>query len=325
MIWTMAAPVFVFAYANDRIADERYLRDLPRERREIKAALRDAAASRNCALIECPNATVDEVLDECQLAGRRLTVFHFAGHADGRTLLFEQPDGGAAMIRAESLAQFLGKLKRLQLVVLNGCSTGDQVAALLRSGIKAVVATTTLVGDETACRFARHFYLALAQGDTIQAAFDRATSALQVHPAGDPRDPARDQAEPLDARVDIGCEAGREEKPEPARGALHRLARDVATLPPGAGLEALWSIAGDRSTLDAPLIARRRRYPVLLAAAACVLVLGSWVTYVQVNDELKRASTACRDRGIGKECTQAGFLHWKQHALPYQVSSGRQP
>lgn len=113
--------------------------------------------------------------------------------------------------------------------------------------------------------------------------------------------------------MDIGCEAGREEGPEPARGALHRLAREVATLPPGAGLEALWSIAGDRATLDAPLIARRRRYPVLLAAAACVLVLGSWVAYVQVNDELKRASTACRDRGIAKECTQAGFLHWKQH------------
>lgn len=173
-------PALVFAYANDRADDDRYLRNLPEERRAIKAALRAATESRRCEAVECANATLEEVLDECQRRSSRLLLFHFAGHADGKTLLFEERGGQPAGAGASSIAEFLGAVPSLKLVVLNGCSTEAQVKALLERGVPAVVATGTAVADEVATRFAGRFYAALAEGETIQDAFDQASGAVRA-------------------------------------------------------------------------------------------------------------------------------------------------
>ncbi|TMQ02227.1 MAG: hypothetical protein E6J91_53105, partial [Deltaproteobacteria bacterium] len=58
-------PVFLFAYAND-LADDRYLRDLPSERRKVKDALHDAVEAGRCEVVPLPDAEVDEFFNECQ-------------------------------------------------------------------------------------------------------------------------------------------------------------------------------------------------------------------------------------------------------------------
>ncbi len=172
-------PVFLFAYAND-LADDRYLRDLPSERRKVKDALHDAVEAGRCEVVPLPDAEVDEFFNECQRDQHQLSLVHFAGHADGKTLLFQRPNGGMNATNARSIAEFLGTLPALKLVVLNGCSTGEQVDALLGDGVPAVVATSTAVKDHIATKFAARFYLGLAASATIANAFKQASSAVKA-------------------------------------------------------------------------------------------------------------------------------------------------
>jgi hypothetical protein len=209
-----ANPVLLFAYANDRQDDQRYMRNLPEERRAIEAALRGIEDAGTVDVVHCPNATIDEVLDKCQRCGDRLAVFHFAGHADGKTLLFEQRDGSPAVSHARSIAEFLATFGGLRLVVLNGCSTQDQVESLLALGVPAVVATSTLVRDEVATSFAGHLYTALAAGETVETAFRRASSAVVV-------------------RFTTGTD-----------GALGALCRDVVAKNTTISLPSLWGLHG---------------------------------------------------------------------------------
>ena len=89
----------------------------------------------------------------------RIVIFHYAGHAGSTGI---HTEGGEA--RAEGLAALLGQEKALQLVVLNGCSTIEQVKGLKEKGVKAVIATSSKVGDEVAKNFAAIFYKYLAKG-----------------------------------------------------------------------------------------------------------------------------------------------------------------
>ncbi|MEM6272974.1 MAG: CHAT domain-containing protein [Bacteroidota bacterium] len=96
----------------------------------------------------------------------KVRIFHFAGHASGEKLEFTDlaVDLGAL---GERMARDLGT----QLVFLNGCGTQASSAPLLKAGIPAVIATTAAVGDVQASRFARFFYEALSDGQSIEEAF----------------------------------------------------------------------------------------------------------------------------------------------------------
>jgi hypothetical protein len=94
-------------------------------------------------------------------------------------LLFEAPNGSARQVCASSFTQFLRGIKSLHLVFLNGCSTKEQVDALLASGVRAVVATTRAVHDKLATELAERFYKAVAAGAAIGDAFQQATGAVR--------------------------------------------------------------------------------------------------------------------------------------------------
>ena len=211
-------PLFLFAYANDLVDDQRYLRELPEERRRIREALRAATEAKRCDTVVCPNATIDEVLKECQDGQSRITVFHFAGHADGETLLFEGSSDRRRSVEATPLAAFLGSLRGLKLVVLNGCATSDQVNALLAANVPIVIATSTLIRDDVAADFASYLYLALGKGATIRDAYQQATSALRVTYA-----------------------KGSEDK----RGVIRAVLRDVVREPSSLEAEWPWRLYGD--------------------------------------------------------------------------------
>lgn len=234
------APGLVFAFANDRAQEARFLRNLPEERRNIREALRSAVAAGRCDYVECPDATVEEVLTECQRQGARLTALHFAGHADGKTLLFELRDGSAGPAGAASIAEFLGGLRGLKLVVLNGCSTRAQVDALRANGVRAVVATSTAIRDDVATDFATFFYRAIAAGVSIRDAFKQASGRVK--------------------------EKYKAEGPEGVRAVTREVGAAGAPR-----LEFPWFLEGDAEATGEVLI--RRRWPVVTLALCGVALL----------------------------------------------------
>lgn len=105
----------------------------------------------------------------------RLAIFHYAGHAEGRVLSFENQEG-----HAEGLARLLGLQARLKLVFLNACSTQEQASLYIKSGVKAVIATSLPVVDAHAQLFSTTFYRAMAQSHTLESAYLMAIGTLQM-------------------------------------------------------------------------------------------------------------------------------------------------
>ncbi|MEO5647521.1 MAG: CHAT domain-containing protein, partial [Chitinophagaceae bacterium] len=102
----------------------------------------------------------------------RNTIIHFSGHANMVNLSLQKED-----IRATTFIKCLSQCEGLKVVVLNACSTQGFVRTILETTeVKAVIATTNPVGDETAMRFAENFYKKLAQREPLAAAFTYAVS-----------------------------------------------------------------------------------------------------------------------------------------------------
>ena len=167
--------MIIFAYANDRSPDGRYLKNLPEECRANKAALEDAADGNHVELVTCMNATLEEVIATCQKYRKRIVGLHYAGHSDGESVLFERGDGSPTAATAASFAEFLGELPALKFAFLNGCATRGQVEALRSRGVPVVLATSTLVRDEVAQTVSYYYYLGMGRGETIADAFRHAT------------------------------------------------------------------------------------------------------------------------------------------------------
>lgn len=131
-----------------------------------------------------------ETLRERLLRGE-FHVLHFMGHGefvesdDGRTegaLVFEDPAGRPRRVPASLLAESLRGLTDLRLVVLNACGSarfprrrgGDPysgvAAALVLSGLPAVIAMQFPISDRAALAFGSGLYRALAAGDPVDAA-----------------------------------------------------------------------------------------------------------------------------------------------------------
>ena len=184
MIPSPSAPriAVFFAFANDRAAGGRYLRNLPDEQRHVREAMAAAVEAGLCEIVERANATVDEVLDVFQdpRYRDRVAVFHFGGHAGDAELLLESAGGEATVAHAGGLARFLGEQRGLELVFLNGCSSRGQVQGLLDAGVPAVVATSQAIDDGVATEFSSRFYKALASGTPVRTAYAEAQGAVQT-------------------------------------------------------------------------------------------------------------------------------------------------
>jgi hypothetical protein len=106
-----------------------------------------------------------------------LTIFHYAGHANGEQLFFQ--DSAAD---ANGLAELISKLPNLKLVFLNGCETLEQIDGLLDLGVKAVLATSRPINDGMAKVLSAAFYEALATGKSLKEAFKEAQEETKTYP-----------------------------------------------------------------------------------------------------------------------------------------------
>jgi len=180
-------PVILLTFANDFGRKIGYLRNLPEEMREIQTLLENAEKAGLCEVVLRPNVTARQLIDVLQEYRGRISIFHYAGHADSYRLLLESSSGEGAFADASSLAAVLGQQPGIQLVFLNACSTEPQVQDLVDAGVAAVVATTRSIQDKAAAEFSTRFYKALVTGATIGTAFAEADAAIRMEHGGQVR------------------------------------------------------------------------------------------------------------------------------------------
>jgi hypothetical protein len=185
-------PVIFLAFANDRLDQARYLRNLPLEHDQLREALRPAEQLGLCEVVERANASTKHLFDVFQdrRYRDRIAVFHYGGHADGYQLLLEQ---GTA--HGGGLVAFLARQKGLQLVFFNGCTTQQQAQELAQAGVPAVVGTYSAIGDEVATALATRFYLGVGQQLPLRQAWDAAVDELRARVGDHPRGMLRHGAE----------------------------------------------------------------------------------------------------------------------------------
>ena len=179
-------PVIFCAFANDRLNEGRYLRNLVAEARAIESALDPAADI--CEVVIRNNASLGDIVSTFQKYRNRVAIFHYGGHASGLDLLLESASGEVELASAGGLASFLAQQQGLKLVVLNGCATSMQVENLLDAGSPAVVATSESIDDAVASAFAACLYQGLATGASIQVAYDETVAAIKTRRDGRSRD-----------------------------------------------------------------------------------------------------------------------------------------
>lgn len=168
----MSTPVIYLAFANDK---EHLLSSLEEEEKKIRELLAPREKERHFVVEHDSFATREVITDRLGDFQNDLVVFHYSGHADEKG--FET--AGEKTLSA-GIATLLGKCPKLRLVVLNGCSTHDQVELLHQNGVKVVIATAAPVNDNSASAFGKALFRALADGKTFRQAFDTALGAAQT-------------------------------------------------------------------------------------------------------------------------------------------------
>lgn len=128
-----------------------------------------------------PRVTLGQISEAFTKEGTPFQIFHFAGHAFDEKLQFNQDLALAStcFVFPESLAASLLRFHPVELVLLNGCSTANQVQYFLKNGVKAVVATHRPLKDEFGALFAGWFYFHLFHRDQpLRVAYQEALNSL---------------------------------------------------------------------------------------------------------------------------------------------------
>jgi formylglycine-generating enzyme required for sulfatase activity len=125
------------------------------------------------------------------VAGSGFDLIHFLGHGnfDGEVgaLVLENERGRGVLLRSDDLPAIL--MKPVPFVFLNVCHGGRSAAkpfsglaqALLRSGVRAVVAMRREISDPGAVKLAKAFYSFVAKGESLARALSRARRSV-FHP-----------------------------------------------------------------------------------------------------------------------------------------------
>lgn len=164
------SPVILMAMAND---EEQSLQ-LAAEERSIRESLANAHDSDRVEFHSLGHTILTDIISNLNRFNRRVAIFHYCGHSNSEGLHLE--DGDA---QGQNLSRLFGMAPELQLVFLNGCSNRKQVDLLQKEGVKSIIATSSLIGDEKALHLAKQFYQALSVGKTIKESFDTAKSFLE--------------------------------------------------------------------------------------------------------------------------------------------------
>lgn|GEM_PF-2921108 len=188
---TSKLPIILLVFSNETkvkssgSTSQRYLTALSAEQRAIEQAIEQANEKLEepfCRLVilEGRKANIQEIYDSFNLYRGQIVAFHFAGHADGYQLLLQSAEEEKTEVAyGGGLVSFFRQQTSLKLIFLNGCETHQQAKELYDLGIPAVIGTNTAIGDALAKDFAHRFYRSLAQGVSLEHAWNDALTLIQ--------------------------------------------------------------------------------------------------------------------------------------------------
>ena len=111
-------------------------------------------------------------------------VFHFIGHGERlgsiAGLAFEKDGGGQDFVEVEALREHFRSAGSLRLAVINACRSVDVAYSLATLGI-AAIGMHSRIRAESADVFSRHLYAALAKGELLDVAANRARHEAYLH------------------------------------------------------------------------------------------------------------------------------------------------
>jgi WD40 repeat protein len=170
----MFNPSIVFlAFAND---EKDFLTSLKEESKVVSRALEQVEKKYGSIQIKREESAENNDISYYLASYKdRITVFHYAGHADGKQLSFEGETGNS-----QGLARLLSLQKNLRLVFLNACATKEQADLYIQAGVKAVIATDLPIIDPHAKVFSETFYTALANNHTLEEAYLLAAGVIKL-------------------------------------------------------------------------------------------------------------------------------------------------
>lgn len=154
-----------------------YLRHLQEERRKILDVLHPSKIRQEIHIEREIEVSFGELFNQFNTPGyfqRPINLLHYSGHSTEEELILEDAVEGNKTISAQQLADFLKLQPRLEVVFLNSCCSASIGELLLKSGIGAVIETTTAVGDVDAARFATWVYQGLHAGKSLEQSFNQA-------------------------------------------------------------------------------------------------------------------------------------------------------
>jgi hypothetical protein len=148
---------------------------------KVNEEIRGSLYRDNIALHQSPAANLNTIIRG--LNDHRPRVVHFSGHGNSAGLATD--DGGIKRVRKQFVTfDILGKAFAAtdtppDVVVLNACNSAGARAALLGS-TKVIIVMQDSISDFSAVAFATKFYGAIASGQSVQAAFDQGSVAIQA-------------------------------------------------------------------------------------------------------------------------------------------------
>lgn len=149
---------------------------LGKEQRVLEDALRSTRYGNSFEVHTLNAVSLKDLQPALQMYKPR--ILHFSGHGDTEGLVFEDDAGASIIGDFKLLARILALARKddwLEAVVLNACNSAAQ-AQLIADAVGRVIAMQGPVLDESAIAFTRSFYGALAEGKTLDFAFEWAKS-----------------------------------------------------------------------------------------------------------------------------------------------------
>ena len=165
--------------------------DAEKEKQVLRDALRECQEQGLVELEFLDHAIASEIREK--LRRYQPHIFHFIGHGafreDAGYLVIEDDDHQCRLISDRTFRKFFLGSDFTKLVILNACqsattsSTQPMVGLahnLVRRGLPAVVAMQYSIYDDTAIKFSREFYRALALGFPVDTATSEARRAIYM-------------------------------------------------------------------------------------------------------------------------------------------------
>ena len=173
--------------------------DAEREKQVLKDALEEWEKEGLVQLEFLDHAIASEIREK--LRRYQPHVFHFIGHGTFQNeqgyLVIEDDDCRLRVINDRTFREFFLGSDCTKLVILNACQSATSSSTqplvglapgLVRRGLPAVVAMQYSIHDETAIRFSREFYRALALGLPVDTAISEARRGIFIDCGAERRD-----------------------------------------------------------------------------------------------------------------------------------------